>query len=373
MKEANLLALILAAFLLTICSSPQSNPTYSEIDVQLDSLLSNSEFKALSVGVIIGEEAFTFHKGKLLNGDSPTDETLYEIASLTKTFTGTLLAYAIDEGKVNIDDDIRKYLSDSLPNLEYENQPITFRHLVTHQSGLPNMIPNQKGLFSNPNWDKLPFEINKLQEGLSRKDFFDELKAVEIDTFPGVGFNYSNAGANLTGYLLEEIYDKSYADLLRDKILIPLQMENTKISTSDIDLRKLAYGQNTNGVKMPTRAEKNMNAEGGVIATTADMLKYLRFHLDEESAIVSLAHQHLWNGQYGDYEAGLYWQIKKNGEAADRVFQNGGAFGTSSWVTIIPEQNLGIFIVTNVSGPDIHQKLSEETDKIINKLEQSRL
>src|SRR5690606_3771155 len=131
------------------------------------------------------------------NGEEPKDKTLYEIASLTKTFTGTMLAFAIVENKVNIDDDIRRYLKDSFPNLEYEGHPITFRHLVTHQSGLPNMFPNHKALFENPNWDELPFKINDVQKDFSKNEFFSELSKVNLSAKPGTGLNYSNVGANL--------------------------------------------------------------------------------------------------------------------------------------------------------------------------------
>jgi len=336
-----------------------------KINIQLDSLLFNPAFESVSIGVIKDNKTYSIHKGKLLNGNAPSNETLYEIASITKTFTGTLLAQAIFEKKVKLDDDISQYLTDDLPNLEYENEPITFRHLVTHQSGLPNMFPNKEGLFDNPDWDKLPFEINSLQENFSKKAFFNELAKVELDTIPGLNFSYSNAGANLLGYLLEEIYNKPYEVLLQEKILAPLKMKNTAIAKSEVDINKIAYGQNSNKIKMPLRVEKAMNAEGGIVSTVPDMLNYLRFHLDEKNEIVATSHQHLWNGKYGDFDIGFFWQINKNGSNPDVIFQNGGAFGTSSWVSIIPEKDIGIFIVTNTSGANIHQKLNEIVNKII--------
>ncbi len=376
MKMTNLLIVMMTALLIWGCQDEQeSKPNAAletAIETQLDTLLANPEFQLISCGVINQEAVQTFHKGKTLDGKTLDDETLYEIASLTKTFTGTLLAYALAESKVDIDDDIRQYLPDSFPNLEYEGQPISFRHLVTHQSGLPNMFPNVEGLFDNANWDELPFRINELQAGFSKIDFFEALNQVQLDTVPGTKFQYSNAGANLLGYLLEELYGKPYDELLQEKILGPLKMTNTHILREKMDLSKLAYGHNENGIKMPLRAQKAMNAEGGIISNTLDMTKYMQFHLNEEDKVVALAHQHLWGGKFGDFEAGLFWQINKNGDQPDRVFQNGGAFGTSSWLTLIPEQEMAIFLVTNVSGPNVHQKLSETADKIIEEVNESR-
>ncbi|GJM29449.1 MAG: hypothetical protein DHS20C17_20840 [Cyclobacteriaceae bacterium] len=358
--------IILTSLTIASCQKQISeDPLVSKIHVQLDSLLRNPEIESVSCGLIINGERYEIHKGQLLNGKSPTDETVYEIASITKTFTGTLLAHALVERKVKIDDDIRKYLSDSFPELQYEGYPITFQHLVTHQSGLPNMFPEIDGLFDNPDWDTLPYEINRLQRDFSREQFFEALRSIKLDTIPGYRFAYSNAGANLLGYLLEEIYQMSYEEILKEKILLPLGMDETRLGISDQARQNLAIGQNLNRTEMPFRVNKEMSAEGGIISNVDDMLKYLEFHLDRNNEVVTTSHSELWDGQFGDFEAGLFWQIFKNGEKPDKVFQNGGAFGTSSWVTLIPEQGIGVFIVTNVSGPNVHHKLSETVDSLI--------
>lgn len=359
------LLIFTACFSITSCQNKAQDLITAYISSEGDSLLSNPEIKSISIGVIKNGKIYKLHKGKLANGKSPNDQTLYEIASLTKTFTGTLLAQAIADKKVKIDDDIRKYLPDSLPNLVYDKKPITFRHLVTHTSGLPQMFPNKPEIFDNPDWDKLPFEIYKLQEGFTNSQFFDELQKVRLDTIPGFKFNYSNVGANLVAYCLENIYGKSYRDLLSEYILKPLQMTETKIEMSGVGTEFLAQGFNANHVKMPARAEKEMNAEGGIISTLDDIIKYMEFHLNEDNPVVKLSHQELLDGRYGDFENGLFWQIFKDGGKPDKIFQNGGAFGTSSWMTIVPETKIGVFIVTNVSGPKVHQKLSITVDNIL--------
>jgi len=165
----------------------------------------------------------------------------------------------------------------------------------------------------------------------------------------------------------------SFEKLLEERIFIPNKMGNTTISKANLKLDEIAIGQNTNGIRMPMRVEKDMNAEGGIISNTSDMIKYMEYHLDENRQVIAVSHQHLWDGNYGDFEAGLFWQINKNGDEPDRIFQNGGAFGTSSWITLIPDENIGVFIVTNVSGQNIHQKLSETVDKIISEIESHRL
>ena len=335
------------------------------IDRLADSLFSAQDWPALSIGIINSTQHHEIHKGQLLNGQTPNSSTLYEVASLTKTFTGTLLAHALVEGKAEIDQDIRQHLPDSFPNLSFGGIPITFRHLATHQSGLPHLFPETPDLFDNPDWDKLPLRINALQEGFSKADFFQSLGSFQLDTIPGTQFIYSNAGPNLLGYLLEYIYAKPYEELLTTKILAPLGMLETHLHISAVDTSQLAFGRNMNGNRMPVRAEKDMMAEGGLLTSTTDMIKYMQFHLDTTSAVALAARQELWNGKFGDFEAGLFWQIFKDGDKPDRIFQNGGAYGTSSWITLIPELQLGIFLVTNTAGEGVHQQLNQMADYLL--------
>lgn len=370
MNKINIFSIV-ALFFVASCTpkahltSNQNDILFQKINNICDSLLTNPEFKSISLGVIVNDKNYKIHKGLLRNGKSPNDRTTYEIASLTKTFTGTLLANAIFEKKVNLDDDIRKFLPRKYPNLEFEGQPITFRHLVTHQSGLPNMFPNKMEIFNNANWDKLPFEINELQKGYTKSKFFNDLSIVKLDTLPGTKFMYSNVGAILLGYILENVYQDTFDNLVKDKILRPLKMSNTETRISKTEKKYLAVGQNTNMIEMPFRVEKDMNSEGGMVSTVGDMMKYMSYHLKENDAIISTAHQQLWNGKFGDFEAGLFWQINKDGDKPDKIFQNGGAYGTSSWITLVPERNIGVFIITNVAGQTVHQNLNQAVEKII--------
>jgi CubicO group peptidase (beta-lactamase class C family) len=337
------------------------------MDECADSLLYHPEFRAVSIGVFKDRLVYIGHYGELDKGknNAPSDNTLYEIASLTKTFTGTLLAQAIVDGKVKLGDDIRNYIPGNYPNLSFEGKPITFLHLLTHTSGLPRLFPNIPQLFDNPDYDVLPHRINQLQMNYSEEDFFKELGKVNLDTIPGYKYSYSNAGANVLGYCLETIYQMSFNDLLSKYLLSPLQMKNTKIQLTKRDDNFLAQGYNGQGLAMPAYTVKNMNAEGGLKSTVGDMMKYVEFHLNSDNPVVRQSHSELLDGRYGVYENGMFWQIRKESKNPDKIFQNGGAYGTSSWLTLVPESNTGVFVITNVSSPDTHSYLQRTVDKII--------
>lgn len=324
----------------------------------LDSLMLKSNFAAVSMGVVIGDDWRTYHVGEIAPGKQADDHTLYEIASLTKTFTGTLLAGAVSNGRVSVDDDIRAYLPGDYPNLEYDGTPISFRHILTHTSGLPRMFPVADQLFKTPDYSILPGQINDLQQGYGKEDFLQALQAYELDTVPGARLNYSNAGANTLGFCLENIFQERYPELLKKYLFQPLGMEDARMIGSDLGGNKLAIGTNDEGVEMPMQASKYMSAEGGILASTSDMVKYLAYQLNTRDEVVQTAQQHLWEGRLGDFDAGYFWQIRKHGAAADEVFQNGGAFGTSSWLSFYPEEQFGVFIVTNVAGPQVHQTMN---------------
>lgn len=346
----------------------KSTTTIPEIILEKGaSLLEKGDLNGLSIGVYQAGKVYKLHLGNLKKEmlSSPTDETVYEIASLTKTFAGTLLAKAIVDGRVGINDDIRAYLSGDYPNLSYSGQAITFAHLVTHNSRLPFLFPHTPNLFEEQDQLKITKRINQLTEGLTKKKFFEELANYELDTLPGSGFAYSNVGANLLGYCLESIYQKEFEVLLAAFITKPLGMNQTSIHLTAQTANLLAKGYTNTGVPMPLFAEKEMSADGGLKSTLPDMLKYMAFHLDEREPIVKMAHSELLDGKFGGFENGVFWQMFKSEDGERKIFQNGGAPGTSSWMTFIPERKTGIFIVTNTSGPDVHQRLSETVDKIL--------
>ncbi|MEL6256134.1 MAG: serine hydrolase domain-containing protein [Bacteroidota bacterium] len=368
--------LFLCAFIIFFLLSCQkkaekTDPHTEQISLHLDTLLQDVEFESLAVGIIAGAKEYQLYRGKLLNGEKPNKESLYEIASITKTFTGTLAARAVLDKKLELDADIRNYLPGVFPNLEYEGTPITVRNLLTHQGGIPLMFPDQAELFDNPDFNTLPTALNKLQKNFSKADFFDELAKVRLDTLPGINFAYSNAGANLMGYMLEEVYQEDYEDLLEEFLFTPLGMDRSAVGVKEGLVSYLVEGQNHHKLKMPFSVEKDMSAEGGIVSGIEDLLKYARFQLEEEKEWVRLCQTDLWEGTYGDFGGGFFWQLNKDGDNPDRVFQNGGAFGTATWLSLLPKEDIALILITNVSGPETHRKISERVEPILDILIQN--
>jgi CubicO group peptidase (beta-lactamase class C family) len=326
------------------------------IDSAVTEVLKKSELESLSIGIVKDGKTQIRYYGDIGNGKKSGSNNYFEIASITKTFTGLLLAQAVTENKISIDDDVRKYLPGDYLNLEVKGIPVTFRNLATHRSGLPYMFPNKPEIFTNPDYDKLPFIIDSLEKNLTKEDFFSELKKVKLDTFPGARFNYSNVGANLMAYILENVYKMSYAALLEKYIFKNAKMSSTKLMLDQNEKKNLVQGYNTKHIKMPFFSS-TIRAAGALKSTLPDMMKYIMFQLNEDNEAVKLSHEQIWKEDNGTFMAGYYWQMFSN-NGNKQIFQNGGSFGTSSWLEFYPQDNIGFFLVTNVSGPDIHNQLS---------------
>jgi CubicO group peptidase (beta-lactamase class C family) len=351
---------------------PTDNKLKTEIDTVVQKavmpIIGDTSKVGLSIGIYKSGKAYSYNYGSTQkeNPKLPTSKTVYEIGSISKTFTGTLLAQAVKDKKVKIDDDIRKYLDGTYPNLEYQGKPIALSHLVSHISGLPMLLPDNPDLFKNPNYDTLPFTISKIQQNYSKQKFFDDLHTVKLDTIPGFRFHYSNAGAQLLKFILEKVYNMPYDKLLNEYITKPLKMENTNSLYSMNDLGILAKGYNSKGELMPYNPQI-LDAAGGIFSTTSDMLQYLKFHLDEKNEVVALSHKVTF-GNIDDFAIGLNWQEQITSKKHKKIWQSGGTFGFSSYCVIYPELKIGIVLLTNESDQTAQRGLEEISDKIFETL-----
>ena len=322
----------------------------------------------ISIGIYNKGEIATYNYGttQLEKQELPTNRTLYEIGSISKTFMGTLLAIGVKDQKLKMNDDIRMYLEGSYPNLEYKGTPIRLYQLVSHISGLPFFMPDSSTLFKNPNYDSLPFVISRIQQNYSKQQFLEDLHKVKLDTVPGYQFHYSNAGAQLLKYILEKVYNKPFDKIIEVNICRPLAMGNTNVIFAKNNTRLLAKGYNEKGILMPYNPPM-LDAAGGIYSNVTDMLYYLKFHLNELDEVVTLSHM-VTTGKINDYAVGLNWQMKLNSNKKKMIWQSGGTFGFSSYCVIYPELNIGIVLLTNESDRTAQSELAEIADKIYFKI-----
>jgi D-alanyl-D-alanine-carboxypeptidase/D-alanyl-D-alanine-endopeptidase len=322
---------------------------------------------SLSIGIYVNGCTHTYFYGETEkeNKIKPTVNSLYSIASISKTFAGLLLAEAVEENKIGLDDDIRKYMTGDYPNLSYNSQPIRIRDLMNHRSGLPFLIPDVSQRFRDTSLTTADIAA-LLYKKTSRVDFYAALHNVKLDTLPGTNFKYSNTAVILLGYILESVYGKGYQVLLKEKILDPLGMKNTSISLTPEGEKQFVKAYDEKGNLLPENTDA-FQAAAGIKSSTSDMLKYIRWNLDESNEMVRLAHSRIWGDPTATYYAGLNWQILSSGN--ERViWQEGNLPGFNGYCVIFPELKIGITVLTNESDRTSSHRLTNLINQITKSL-----
>jgi CubicO group peptidase (beta-lactamase class C family) len=340
------------------------------VDQAVQTFLKNTpQAVGLSIGVVSGREVCTYNFGTVERGSkrTPTSDTLYPIASVTKTFTGTLLAQAAIEKRLNLDDDVRKYLDGNFPNLEFQGQWIRLLDLLDHRSGLPFFLPDRPEAQPGYDNDRVPWptRVNELLRNYTRANFFEDLHLVKLEAAPGTQFRYSNAAAQLAGYILERVYGTSYESLLKRKVFDLLKMRNTAITLRPEQRVRLAHGYDEDGNLMPENPDR-IQAAGAIKSTVNDLLKYVQWQIRESDEAVRLSHQPVFTS--GDYSAGLNWQMLRSGNKRV-IWQEGNIAGFNSLCLSLPDQKIGLVVLANEEDPAASHQLTVMSNAILKGLD----
>jgi CubicO group peptidase (beta-lactamase class C family) len=188
-----------------------------------------------------------------------------------------------------------------------------------------------------------PTRIANIERTYTRQDFYSDLHKVKLDAVPGEKFQYSNAGAMLTGYILERLYGTSYEALLKKKIFGPLSMHGSTITMSSIQVSRAAKGYDEQGHLMPDNPNE-LQAAGAIKSTVNDMLKYAKWNMEETDEAARLSHKPVLTS--GPYAAGLNWQ-EMNADGRRVIWQEGNIVGFNSLCIVEPELKIGLVIFAN--------------------------
>lgn len=372
MKKISLFTVsLLSVFCLAQQSLKENINLKSIVDNAAQKMVEKPLINAVSIGIVYQGQEYIGHYGELEKGKAnlPTNQTIYEIGSLSKTFTGTLVAKAVLEGKLRLEDPVQNYLSEDYPNLKFNNHPVRIKDLVTHTSGLPPMLPlSINPLFKDFTNQKTPENINNVLKNYTQKDFLRDLHTVKTDTIPGYKYSYSNAGIELLASVLEKVYHKKFEVILKEYLAQNIQMKNTSITLTKKEEKNLAVGYHCNYndivMKMPTLP---WGSSGNIKATLPDMIRYVDYQLKNNPEI---AESHSPLVKIDDtFSSGYAWRIIKDEKLGTLYKHHGGVFRSQCFIYIIPKYNLGVFIITNQSGENTPNDMQEVLNEIFEKME----
>lgn len=315
-------------------------------------LLQSPLLHATSIAVVYRGKEFILHQGELETGkgNPPNDTTLYEIGSVSKTFAGLLLANAVLDGKAALDDPIQNYLPAAYPNLQWQGQPVRLRHLITHTSTMPGMLPLQVNtILQDFTAHATPAKLNAAYANYGQQQFWQDLHTVSIKGPLGKDYAYCSAGTELIAHTLETIYGMPYAVLLTQFIAREAGMHDTRLKIAAGDSDRLAPGYHSDNPVITTpMPQLPWGAAGNLKSTMPDMAKYLRLQLGTHRAVAE-SHKPLVRFQ-DDFSIAYFWNIGSNRQLGTHYVHHGGVPRAQSYAYIVPQYQLGVFIITNQSG-----------------------
>jgi CubicO group peptidase (beta-lactamase class C family) len=343
----------------------------SAMDRAASTLLKEKLLHATSIAVVYQDQEFILHRGELEAGKAnpPDDTTLYEIGSVSKTFAGLLMANAVLEGKASLDDPVQQYLPSAYPNLQIEEGPIRLRHLVTHTSTMPGMLPlSVNTILKDFTAHGTPAKLNAAYAHYSREQFWQDLHTVNIKSPLGKDYAYSSAGTELVAHTLEKIYGEPYESLLAKFLAREAGMHNTLLRLTDKDAARLAPGYHSdNPIATTPMPQLPWGAAGNVKSTMPDMAKYLRLQLGAHPAVRE-SHLPLVRFQ-DDFSIAYFWNIGKTQQLGTHYVHHGGVPRAQSYIYIVPKFGLGVFIIANQSGNDTADALERALAPIFDAVE----
>jgi len=312
----------------------------------------------LSAAVVRGGRT-RFHNAGIIAQDSrapATERSVYEVGSISKTFTGLLLAHAIGEGKAAASDDVRRYLPPGYDNLERDGRPIRLIDLVDTTSALPDNLPDLGKAISGAKPSEAPFIAARLLEGYTSEKLLADLKTASLVDKPGAVPRHSNLASQVVAIVLERIYGRPYAALLAQYIERPLGMASGAAEPLPALLVK---GYGPGGFATPPLTEPVIRAAGGLRYSAADMARYIAGQLAARDPAIKLTHQPAW-GSPDVGAIGFHWNIAKTVDSQTYLRHSGGTFGFSAYCDFYPGQDYGIVLLANRSGAqDTLQRLAD--------------
>jgi CubicO group peptidase (beta-lactamase class C family) len=290
----------------------------------------------LAIGATQGNVRAQRFYGDTGNHRPPGADTEFEIGSITKTMTATLLAFEDQQGTMHLDDPLARYAPTGFRVPDFSGQPILLVHLAEHTSGLPRVVPNSPS----------PMPAERLWS------FIGEY---QLPRAPGEQFLYSNLGFALLARAMVRRLNASEDQLYARIITGPLGLHDTAIELTSAQRARLASGFRANGQPAPEFGPgfPAMAGAGAVRSTLNDMMRYLDFELGRLdvplNSLLPVLHQPRHAAAGPNRSVGLGWQMK-DGPNGRVVYKDGAMPGYASFMAFVPSRGTGVVVLSNQAG-----------------------
>ncbi|MFD2366774.1 serine hydrolase [Pseudoduganella sp. GCM10020061] len=304
-----------------------------DLRAALQARVDTGELASVVVGIIDSGESAIHTFGK--PGAVPTGQTVYEIGSVSKTFTGLLLAQAARSGAVRLEQPVAELLPGyRVP--DFAGKHITLLDLATQSSGLPRLPNNMR-----------PARMDNPYAGYRAAELQAFLAAHKLAREPGKSYEYSNLGFGLLGFALARHAGTSYDELVRTRIAAPLGMESTAVVLTPSMRARLATGHDAEGRPVANWDMDTMAGAGAIRSNAHDMVRYVQAMMTAAAdSPYALARQPVRPAAGKDVRIGLGWHVNAV-RGTPVVWHNGMTGGYASFAGFTADGKRGVVVLTN--------------------------
>jgi CubicO group peptidase (beta-lactamase class C family) len=317
---------------------------FNAICERVPDAMSRHKVPGAALGIICAGQEFTRGFG-VTSAAHPlpvNEKTLFQIGSITKTFTATAVMRLVEAGQLTLDEPIRTYLPDFKMRDPAVTAGVTMRHLMTHTGGWVG--------------DYFP-DTGNGDDALAK--FVGLMADLQQLTPLGTVWSYNNAAFSLAGRVIEVVTGKTYETALKELVLAPLGLSRCCLFPTEVMLHAFAVGHTTvedkSIVLRPWQLTRACTPAGGIAAPMKDLMSYARFHLSDgktpdgtrilSSESIKLMQTAGVPAEL-EYKMGIAWWMRLH-EGVTRVFHGGGTFGQLAILTLTPERNFALAMTTN--------------------------
>jgi CubicO group peptidase (beta-lactamase class C family) len=343
-------------------ATPTATADLDALFAELDDLVTNRmaalKIPGVAIGVITGDREHARGCG-VTNVDHPLPvdaDTLFQIGSTTKTFTGTAIMRLVEQGKLDLEAPVRTYLPEFRVADAGVSEAVRLRHLVTHTAGWEDPALQETGDGDDA--------LARFVAGMA-----DLPQIAPLGTY----FSYNNAAVCLAGRVIEAVTGQTYEAAVTELVLTPLGMEHSSFFPEEIMTEAFAVGhgappEDPNGkpvVLEPWALPRSADPAGGLIASLTDELRYARFHLGDGMAngrrvlsAESLRRMQTPLGPGGSVPGlgeirleavGVNWMLWRR-SGVPIVSHAGGTNGQQSTFSLVPERGFAVTVLTNAQA-----------------------
>lgn len=319
-------------FLLCLVSVARADPIDDYIHAQMKAFhLPGISIAIVQDGTIVKIDAYGV--SDVARGTQATPDTVYKIASVSKQFIATAIMLLVQDGRLNVDDQVSKYIDATPPSW----QPITIRHLLTHTSGLVRESPG--------------FDPMKAQ---SDAGVVKAAYAVPLRFTTGEKWEYSNTGYYVLAEIITRVSGKPWAEFIQERVFAPAGMAVT--APTNAAPPQLATGYS--GKDNQQRADDwiAVRPSGAFLSTVGDLAKWDAL-LYSDRVLTEESRRHMWtpvqlaNGSTHPYGFGWHVETKRSGQRA--VWHGGGLPGFASYFGRFLDDRVSVIVLTNGNDVDV--------------------